>query len=186
MKFLSIALFACLVATGANAQTALPVQPPGELVTVPSIDVNRYMGGWFEIAKYPNRFQKQCISDTQAQYRLQSGGTVQVVNRCKKESGEMEEAVGEARQTGGATSPKLKVRFAPSWLSFLPFVWGDYWVIDLDERYQLVAVSEPKREFLWVLSRTPTVSAESYGALMLRLKAQGFDLERLQRTKQGP
>jgi apolipoprotein D and lipocalin family protein len=65
-------------------------------------------------------------------------------------------------------------------------VWGNYWVIDLDPAYQLVAVSEPKREFLWVLSRTPTVNTEAYDALLARLKAQGFELDRLERTKQAP
>jgi apolipoprotein D and lipocalin family protein len=79
----------------------------------------------------------------------------------------------------------LQVRFAPAWLSWLPMVWGNYWVIDLDDGYQLVAVSEPKREFLWILSRTPKVSAEAYSALLERLKAQGFDLERLERSRQG-
>ena len=101
-------------------------------------------------------------------------------------TGEADEAVGEARQTGVATSPKLQVRFAPAWLSWLPAVWGNYWVIDLDERYQLVAVSEPSREFLWVLARTPQVSAEAYNALLARLKVQGFDLNKLERTRQGP
>lgn len=101
-------------------------------------------------------------------------------------TGEADEAVGEARQTGVATSPKLQVRFAPAWLSWLPIVRGNYWVIDLDERYQLVAVSEPSREFLWVLARTPQVSAEAYNALLARLKVQGFDLNKLERTRQGP
>jgi apolipoprotein D and lipocalin family protein len=87
---------------------------------------------------------------------------------------------------GAATSPKLQVRFAPAWVSWLPMVWGNYWVIDLDERYQLVAVSEPKREFLWVLARTPKVSAEAYDALLARLKVQGFELGKLERTRQGP
>ncbi len=96
----------------------------------------------------------------------------------------MDVAVGEARQIGPATSPKLQVRFAPAWLSMLPFVWGDYWVVDLDEGYQLVAVSEPKREYLWVLSRTPNVLPGAFDALMGRLRKQGFDLERLERTKQ--
>ena len=144
------------------------------------------MGTWFEIAKYPNWFQKKCTSDTRAEYRLQAGGTVQVINRCRKENGEIDEAVGEARQTGAATSPRLQVRFAPAWLSWLPSVWGNYWVIDLDERYQLVAVGEPKREYLWILSRTPTVSPEAYDALLGRLAAQGFDLKGLERTRQGP
>ena len=76
------------------------------------------------------------------------------------------------------------MRFAPAWLAWLPLVWGDYWVVDLDERYALAAVSEPKREYLWVLSRTPTVSPDAYDALLGRLKAQGFDLNRLVLTKQ--
>lgn len=189
MKPSSFALFACLawsVANGQSPTATSSAKPSTLLTTIASLDVPRYMGTWFEIAKYPNWFQKKCVSDTKAEYRLQAGGTVQVINRCRKESGEMDEAVGEARQTGVATSPKLQVRFAPSWLSLLPFVWGDYWVIDLDDRYQLVAVSEPKREYLWILSRTPTVSVEAYDALLGRLKAQGLDLDRLERTRQGP
>jgi apolipoprotein D and lipocalin family protein len=144
------------------------------------------MGTWYEIAKYPNRFQKQCVANTKAAYQVQAGGTVQVVNRCKTQSGEVDEAIGEARQVGVASSPKLQVRFAPAWLGWLPWVWGDYWVIDLDAQYQLAAVSEPKREYLWVLSRTPTVSKEAYDALLVRLQAQGLDPARLERTLQAP
>ena len=92
------------------------------------------------------------------------------------------EALGEARQLGAADSPRLKVRFAPAWLGWLPLVWGDYWVIDLDDAYQLVAVSEPGRDYLWVLSRTPQVDAAAYEALLGRLAAQGFDLKRLERS----
>lgn len=188
MKSFSIALIACLAWTAASAQfPASPVgpQPLRPLAPIASLDVPRYMGTWFEIAKYPNRFQKKCLSDTQAHYTLQASGTVQVINRCKTESGEIDEALGEARQTGAATSPRLQVRFAPAWLSLLPFVWGNYWVIDLDEGYQLVAVSEPQREYLWILSRQPTVSADAYAALLGRLKAQGFDLDRLASSRQG-
>lgn len=188
MKRFSLALCACLVWTVVHAQpAAVPVaQAPGPLQTIAALDVLRYMGTWYEIAKYPNWFQKKCLSDTRAQYSLQAGGTVQVLNRCRTENGEFDEALGQARQIGAASSPRLQVRFAPAWLSWLPMVWGDYWVIDLDEGYQLVAVSEPKREYLWVLSRTPHVSAEAYDALLVRLKAQGFALERLERTKQIP
>ncbi len=187
MKHLRVALLFCLSCAAAAAQSQpafAPAQAPGPLRTIDALDVPRYMGTWFEIAKYPNWFQKKCVADTRAAYQLQAGGTVTVTNRCRKESGEVDEAVGEARQTGGATSPRLQVRFAPAWLSLLPFVWGDYWVIDLDAPYQLVAVSEPRREYLWVLSRTPTVSDQAYDALLARLKAQGFDLERLERTRQ--
>jgi apolipoprotein D and lipocalin family protein len=76
------------------------------------------------------------------------------------------------------------VRFAPAWLSWLPMVWGNYWVIDLDPGYRLAAVSEPSREFLWILSRTPTVDAAAYQALQGRLQAKGFDLSKLERTVQ--
>lgn len=187
MNRLIFTLFACLAWAAANAQSpaaAVAVQPSGPLTTIASLDVQRYMGTWYEIAKYPNRFQKKCVAETKAEYRLQAGGTVQVFNRCRRENGDTDEAIGEARQIGASTSPKLNVRFAPSWLSWIPFVWGDYWVVDLDERYQLVAVSEPKREYLWVLSRTPTVEPGVYAALLVRLKAQGFDLNRLVFTKQ--
>ena len=96
----------------------------------------------------------------------------------------MKEALGGGRQIGDATSSKLEVRFAPAWLSFLPMVWGDYWVIDLDPSYQLVAVSEPKREYLWILSRSPKVDPAAYDALLARLSGQGFDLQRLEKTLQ--
>ena len=187
MKFAAIALVVWLgwpMATAQASEGTANVQPPSPLVTIPSLDIQRYLGTWYEIAKYPNWFQKKCVADTRAEYKLQPGGSVQVINRCRKDNGEFDEAIGEARQIGAATSPKLQVRFAPSWLSLLPFVWGDYWVIDLDEAYELVAVSEPKREYLWVLSRTPIVSAASYEALLGRLKIQGFDLGRLEQTKQ--
>ncbi len=167
------------------AQTAAPSAP---LQTIERLDVARYMGTWYEIAKYPNPFQRQCATDTQAQYRPREDGQLDVINRCRQASGERIEAVGRARQIGAADSPKLEVRFAPAWLSWLPMVWGNYWVIDLDPAYQLVAVSEPSREYLWVLSRTPTVDAAAYQALLARLQAQGFDLSKLERTAQpgGP
>ena len=154
------------------------------LQAIPSLDVPRYMGRWYEIAKFPNWFQKQCAGDTSAEYQALEGQQVRVTNRCRKADGKIEEAVGLARQIGGPTSAKLKVRFAPRWLSFLPFVWGDYWVVDLDSSYQLVAVSEPKREYLWVLSRTPQVEPARYQALLERLQAMGLDTTKLEPTRQ--
>lgn len=98
-------------------------------------------------------------------------------------NGEWNEAVGLARQVGEVSSPKLEVRFAPAWLSFIPWVWGDYWVIDLDPEYQLVAVSEPRREYLWVLARNPDPSKETYAALLQRLHHLGFDTGKLEMTR---
>lgn len=166
-------------ATTPQTATSLPA-----VVSIASLDVPRYMGTWYEIAKYPNIFQRRCARNTRAQYTPQADGTVQVLNRCVTESGEEVNALGLARQMGPKTSPQLKVRFAPAWLGWLPLVWGDYWVIDLDDDYQLAAVSEPSREYLWVLSRTPKVDANTYNALLKRLTAQGFDLSKLERSPQ--
>jgi apolipoprotein D and lipocalin family protein len=172
---LALALQAGLVSPPAHA-AADALQP------IAALDVPRYMGTWHEIARFPNWFQKKCASDTRADYRLLPNGRIQVINRCREADGSLSEAVGEARQLGAADSPRLEVRFAPAWLSFLPMVWGDYWVIDLDPEYRLVAVSEPSREYLWVLSRTPEVDAQAYQRLVERLAARGFEVGKLERS----
>lgn len=156
-----------------------------ELATIPSLDVPRYMGTWYEVAKMPNPFQKNCVSNTVATYEAQPNGSIRVTNRCTESDGKVKVAVGEARQIGNATSPKLEVRFAPAWLSFLPFVWGNYWVIDLDADYQLVAVSEPTKDLLWVLSRTPAPNPVAFSQLTERLRKMGFDLSKMEATRQN-
>lgn len=175
---------AVLLLSGLCAVPALAADAARPLQPIESLAVPRYMGIWYEIAKFPNDFQKKCVGDTTASYNLGQDGRVQVVNRCRTADGKSDVAEGVARQLGGATSPKLKVRFAPAILSFIPMVWGDYWVIDLDEKYQLSAVSEPKREYLWILSRTPQVEPAAYDALLTRLTAQGLDVSKLERTPQ--
>ena len=168
----------------ASAQTQSSEAAPAPLESIASLDVPRYMGTWYEVAKYPNWFQKRCIANTSATYAIQPNGMLQVLNRCQKEDGSMSEALGAAKQVGDATSPKLEVRLAPAWLSFLPFVWGNYWVIDLDPQYQLAAVSEPSRKYLWILSRTQTVEPKAYDALLQRLKQKGFNLDAIEISKQ--
>jgi len=168
----------------ASAQTPSSELSPVPLEAIASLDVQRYMGAWYEVAKYPNWFQKRCIANTSATYAVQPNGMLQVLNRCQKEDGSITDALGEAKQVGDANSPKLKVRFAPAWLSFLPFVWGNYWVIDLDSQYQLAAVSEPSRKYLWILSRTQTVEPKAYEALLQRLKQKGFNLDAIEISKQ--
>jgi len=155
------------------------------LATIPALDLKRYVGTWYEIAKFPNSFQKKCVGFTTATYSIREDGHVDVVNRCRRADGGTDVASGVARQPAGSSSPKLEVRFAPAIFSFVPMVWGDYWVIDLDADYRLAAVSEPKREYLWILSRTPKVDPAAYDALLGRLAAQGLDMKRLVPTKQA-
>jgi apolipoprotein D and lipocalin family protein len=152
--------------------------------TINALDVPRYLGTWYEIAKFPNWFQKKCVSNTKAIYTARPDGNLRVLNSCKTASGEISEAEGLARQIGAKNSAKLEVRFAPEWLSFLPLVWGDYWVIDLDPQYQVAAVSDPKREYLWVLSRTPQLNSKVYEDLLQRLKQQHFDIQKLELSSQ--
>jgi len=177
-----LALALLFSASPLQAQTGAATAP---LQAIASLDVPRYLGRWYEIAKFPNRFQQQCVADTSADYSLLPDGSLQVLNQCRRSNGEMQQALGAARQVGGGNSARLQVRFAPAWLSLLPFVWGDYWVIDLDADYQLVAVSEPRREYLWILSRSQTVDPARNAALLDRLRGMGFSLERLQLTRHG-
>ena len=172
-------LLICVGASQASAQ-----QVDQSVKTIATLDVPRYLGTWYEIAKFPNWFQKKCAGNTKAVYTVKSDGNLRVLNSCKTAGGETSEAEGAARQIGAKDSPKLEVRFAPEWLSFLPLVWGDYWVIDLDPQYQVAAVSDPRREYLWVLSRTPQLDPKVYEELLQRLKQQQFDIRKLELTPQ--
>jgi len=184
LKQVWLAAYLSVIAWSVTAQTTATPAPLPPVNTIATLDVPRYMGTWYEIAKFPNRFQTKCVANTRARYLAQTDGSVQVLNSCVTSDGSTIDALGLAKQVGAATSPKLQVRFAPTWLSWLPMVWGDYWVIDLDADYQLAAVSDAKREYLWVLSRTLQVDAKVYGALMERLKAQNFEVQKLERTVQ--
>ena len=178
--FILIAIAIVLAATAARAEAPAPIQ------AVAKVDLNRYVGKWFEIALLPNRFQAMCVADTTADYASLSDGNIQVTNRCRNADGNIEEAIGVATNDRGDTSnAKLKVRFAPWWLGFLPQVWGDYWVIELDADYRYSVVSEPGRKFLWILSRTPTMNDVVYQDIVMRLQAKGYDTARLSRTPQS-
>jgi apolipoprotein D and lipocalin family protein len=173
-----------LLLMGIGASQANAQQGDQSVKTIAALDVPRYLGTWYEIAKFPNWFQKKCVGNTKAVYTAKPDGNLRVLNSCKTAGGETSEAEGAARQIGAKDSPRLEVRFAPEWLSFLPLVWGDYWVIDLDPQYQVAAVSDPRREYLWVLSRTPQLDPRVYEELLQRLKQQQFDIQKLELTSQ--
>lgn len=173
-----------LLLIGLGSSQVMAQQGDQSVKTIAALDVPRYLGTWYEIAKFPNWFQKKCVSNTRAVYTAKPDGNLRVLNSCKTAKGETSEAEGLARQIGAKDSPKLEVRFAPEWLSFLPLVWGDYWVIDLDPQYQVAAVSDPRREYLWVLSRTPQLDPKVYADLLQRLTQQQFDIQKLELTSQ--
>jgi apolipoprotein D and lipocalin family protein len=151
--------------------------------TVGKVDLDRYLGRWYEIARLPNRFQDLCKSNVSATYSKASNGTIKVENRCVNEAGVIKEAIGEARSVE-STNSKLEVRFAPSWLSWLPLVWGDYWVIHLESDYSNAVVGSPDRQFLWVLSRSQSMDKTKLDLLLAIAKQQGFSTEKVVNTIQ--
>ena len=152
--------------------------PP--LSTVPSVDLKRYLGTWYEIASYPQWFQKGCVA-VKAEYSLRDDGAIRVINSCRTETfdGELRLAKGKAWVVDTQSNAKLKVRF------FWPFS-GDYWIIDLGADYEYAVVGAPGRDYLWILSRTPAMSTAVLDGILARLEAQGYDTSKLAPTKPPP
>ena len=162
----------------------ISAQKKEEPKTVQSVDLNKYAGVWYEIARYPNKFQDQCISDVTAEYVLEKDGGIVVVNKCKTDKDKFDEAKGKARIKDKQTNAKLEVRFAPKALSFLSSVWGDYWILDLGKDYEYALVGSPDRKYLWVLSRSPQIDGEKYESILQTAKQQGFIPDKLIKTRQ--
>lgn len=157
-------------------------QRPGPVRTVDAVNLDRYLGDWFEIARFPNRFQRSCAGDVRASYARRPDGRIDVINRCRTANGGVIEARGVARIIDSRTFARLKVRFAPAVLSFLPFVWGDYWILGLADDYSWAVVGSPDRGYLWILGRTPMLDAERFTSAVAVARSNGFDVERLIRT----
>jgi apolipoprotein D and lipocalin family protein len=166
---------AALIACSQNAKVALP-----PLETVPlKVDLNRYVGKWYEIARYENSFQKNCVATT-ATYSMRPDGNIRVLNQCRISSpdGELKSAEGKSWITENTTNAKLKVSF------FWPFS-GDYWIIELGENYDYAVIGHPGRKYLWILSRTPQMNEELYKHIIERLAMKhSYDTSLLIRTLQ--
>jgi apolipoprotein D and lipocalin family protein len=167
---LFLSLFAC-------ASVRKPPVPP--LKVVPYVDLKRYLGTWYEIARFPNRFQEGCVG-TKATYTLLEDGKMGVLNQCHKGTleGEISSAKGKAWVVDPETNAKLKVSF------FWPFT-GDYWIIDLGENYEYAVVGHPKRKYLWILSRKPEMDEGLYQHILEKLRSQFYDVSKLLKTLQA-
>jgi apolipoprotein D and lipocalin family protein len=165
------ALLVCLALCACNR--TLPLQ------TVELVDLERYSGKWYEIAAFPQRFQKGCFCTT-AEYRPTDDGYISVLNKCNKGSvdGPLDSAIGKAFIDPGTGNAKLKVQF------FWPFK-GKYWIIGLAKDYNHAIVGHPNRDYLWILCRQPRMDKSSYDSILLRLNEQGFDTARLVITIHG-
>ena len=172
----SLVLAACVAGPSGRAKDAPPLEAVG------SVDVERYMGLWYEIARYPTSFQKDCEGTT-AEYTLRDDGRVDVVNTCRfgTKDGEPRSAEAVARVMDGSNGARIFVNFAPI---PLPAGRGNYWIFYLDEGYQHAVIGEPSGRFLWMLSRTPTVTPEVRAELDAAATAAGYNLSMLKETQQ--
>jgi apolipoprotein D and lipocalin family protein len=172
MKYLTILIGALIVIC--SSVPPAKAQPPLEVVEF--VDLERYLGKWYEIASYPAWFQKGCFAST-AEYSMLPDGRIQVVNSCRENriDGPLKQSKGKAEVVDTKTNARLKVWF------FWPFK-GNYWIIDLDPNYQWAVVGEPKRKYLWILSRIPTINKSLYRDILLRLPEKGYDPSRLRKS----
>jgi apolipoprotein D and lipocalin family protein len=168
LKRICLLTFICITSFIMNSQT---------LQTVPSVDLQKYSGKWYEIASFPQRFQKGCHCTT-AEYTMSEKGYVIVENRCNRDSinGKQSYIKGKAFVEKNTGNAKLKVQF------FWPFK-AKYWIIDLANDYSYAVVSHPNKKYLWILSRTPKMDIEVYQQIIQRLKEKGFDITKIQTTK---
>lgn len=168
MRSLSaLLLFLGCIAPAARAADAVS--------SVPEMDISRYAGQWYEIAHLPMSFQDKCTGDITAAYTLREDTLIGVRNACRTADGETSVAEGVARPVEGHPG-RLQVRFAPDWLSWVPFLWADYWVIDLDPGYTWAVIGEPGRDYFWILSREPAMDRVLFEQIKARATAMGYDL----------
>ena len=165
------------MATMAYAQTK-PLQ------TVERVELDKYLGVWYEVVRKPLYFQNKCDRDVTATYTLNENGNVVVDNRCYTKEGKLTQSIGEAFIQNAPFNSKLKVSFLPEAIRWLPFGRGDYWVLKLDENYQTVLVGEPRRKYMWVLSRSPQPDQAVVNEYLEYAKSLGYDLGDVIHTKQ--
>lgn len=169
MKIALAALIVLLTSCSFSQQGAAPEAPP--LETVVHVDLDRYLGLWYEIGRYPNSFQEGCLDST-AMYTARTDGDIDVLNSCRDErDGRVREARGRAWVVDPSNT-RLKVSF------FWPFR-GDYWIMDLGQDYEYAVVGTPNRKYLWILSRTPSMHPEVLAKILKDVERQGFDRDKL-------
>ena len=154
------------------------------LPTVEKVELDRYLGTWYEVARKPLVFQQKCDRNVTATYTLNENGNVNVDNRCVQKDGQVMQSLGEAYIQNPPYNSKLKVSFLPEFIRWLPVGRGDYWVLKLDDHYQTVLVGEPRRKYMWVLSRDPQLDQKVLNEYLQYAQSIGYDLSDLIRTKQ--
>jgi apolipoprotein D and lipocalin family protein len=174
------------LAPAAAALLALALAAPAaaqDLVTVEKVDMVRYAGTWYEIARLPNKLQAECAGDVSTLFRLRGMRTYDIETRCRRADGSEEVDMGIARVQDQATNAKMEWRFLPLALAWWPFAWTDYWIVDLAPDYTWAVAAVPTREAMWILARKPELDAATYDRLVAKARAMGFETGKLIRTR---
>jgi len=174
---MALLLFVALLSPLSRAMGSRKIDGPPP-TTVEKVDVERYMGRWYELARFEQSYEKGCVGVT-AEYALRDDGRLDVINTCYEKTldGKRRQAKGKAYVADKETNAKLRVSF------FWPF-YGDYWVFRLGDDYEYAVVGSPDRDSLWILSRRPSLDPETYDRLVREMSREGFDMTRLQVTPQ--
>jgi apolipoprotein D and lipocalin family protein len=163
-----------------NASTRKANEP---VTSVKSMELPKYLGRWYEIARLPMFFQRHCAGNVTATYSLNPDSTIKVDNQCLKKNGDPMQSIGQAVPVDESHA-KLSVTFLPSWLRWTGLAKAPYWVLKIDDDYTTALVGEPSRKYLWILSRTPKISPAVYQEYVSEAQRQGFDISQLIVTKQ--
>lgn len=169
-----------LIGLGAlvNTHAKAPLQ------TVDHVELDRYLGVWYEIARKPMYFQNKCDYDVTATYTINENGNVHIVNRCFDKQANKHEAIAEGFVSNAPFNSQLEVSFLPEAVRWIPIARGDYWILKMDEDYQTVLVGEPRRRYLWILSRQPQLDQAVVKHYLDHAKLQGYDISDLIYTRQ--
>ena len=165
------------MATMAYAQTK-------PLHVVEKVELDKYLGVWYEVARKPMYFQNKCDRDVSATYTLNENGNIAIDNRCYAQDGKLNQSSGEAFVQNAPFNSKLKVSFLPESIRWLPVGRGDYWILKIADDYQTVLVGEPKRKYMWVLSRSAQPDPAVVKEYLDYAQSVGFDLSDIIHTKQ--
>ena len=165
------------MATMAYAQTK-------PLHVVEKVELDKYLGVWYEVARKPMYFQNKCDRDVSATYTLNENGNIAVDNRCYSQDRKLKQSSGEASVQNAPFNSKLKVSFLPESIRWLPVGRGDYWILKIADDYQTVLVGEPKRKYMWVLSRSAQPDPAVVKEYLDYAQSVGFDLSDIIHTKQ--
>ncbi len=169
-----------IVASPLGAQTRRPIPR-----AVERVDLKRYAGRWYEVARLPNDLQKHCVRDVTVRFTLRDADGLDVITSCTGTDGKVKETRGVGRRRGGGSSGKLEVRYAAAFFSFIPRVWKDHWILGLGADYTWSVVGMPTHDHLWILSRLPQMSALSYQQALEIADGNGFDIRQLVKTPTG-